>query len=132
MAVGGQDRTLELWDTTTGKKLSTLGESGFNKHVFSLAFSPNGTLLASGSEDATVRLWDTISNNELMTLRKHTGWVNVLAFSPGGKMLASGSTEKVQLWDTSKRVFSLVFSPDGTFLASGSEDSYDAIMGSYQ
>ncbi len=135
LAVGGQDGTFELWDTTTGKKLSTLGESGFNKHVFSLAFSPNGTLLASGSEDATVRLWDTISNNELMTLRKHTGWVNVLAFSPDGKMLASGSTDKtVQLWDTNtgkpldtftgfiNGITALTFSTDGTTLASGSAD----------
>ena len=135
LAVGGQDGTLELWDTTTGKKLSTLGESGFNKHVFSLAFSPNGTLLASGSEDATVRLWDTISNNELMTLRKHTGWVNVLAFSSGGKMLASGSTDKtVQLWDTNtgkpldtfigfiNGITALTFSTDGDTLACGSAD----------
>ena len=135
LAVGGQDGTLELWDITTGKKLSTLGESGFNKHVFALAFSPDGTRLASGSEDATVRLWDTNSNNELMTLRKHTGWVNVLAFSPDGKMLASGSTDKtVQLWDTDtgqpldtftgyiNGITALTFSTDGNTLASGSAD----------
>ena len=135
LAVGGQDGTFELWDITTGKKLSTLGASGFNKHVFSLAFSPNGALLASGSEDATVRLWDTISNNELMTLRKHTGWVNVLAFSPDGKMIASGSTDKtVQLWDTNtgkpldtftgfiNGITALTFSTDGTTLATGSAD----------
>lgn len=135
LAVGGQDGTLELWDTTTGKKLTTLGESGVKKHVFSLAFSPDGTLIASGSEDATVRLWDTISNNELMTLRKHTGWVNVLAFSPDGKMLASGSTDKtVQLWDTDtgqpldtftgyiNGITALTFSNDGNTLATGSTD----------
>ncbi|MDE0682892.1 MAG: hypothetical protein OXI63_08265 [Candidatus Poribacteria bacterium] len=125
-AVGGENGKIELWDTTTGKKLSTLsGHGGLlppiedrlaiqednhdqpfflpdeGVHVLILEFSPDGTRLASGSKDKTVRLWDTATNNELAILRKHTGWTNVLAFSPDGKMLASGSTDKtILLWDT--------------------------------
>ena len=158
-AVGGTDGRIELWDTTTGKKLSTLrGHAeklsilkrvsrrlfGKNqdplplevgKPVLSLAFSPDGTRLASGSRDTTVLISDTTSNDKSITLRKHTGWVNVLAFSPDGKILASGSTDKtVQLWDTAtgkpiitftghlNRIRALAFSPDGTTLASGSAD----------
>ena len=135
LAIGALDGTFELWDTTTGKMLSTLGESGFEKHVFALAFSPDGTHLASGSEDTTVRLWDIANDDKPITLRKHTGWVNVLAFSPDGKLLASGSTDKkVQLWDTAtgepldtftgsiNGITSLTFSQDGNTLASGSGD----------
>ncbi|MXV78909.1 sigma-70 family RNA polymerase sigma factor, partial [Candidatus Poribacteria bacterium] len=132
-AIGLRDGTIELRDTVTGKRLSIL--IGHDDRIVALAFSPDGTILASGSQNETVRLWNTSKNHELLILRKHTDWITTLAFSPDGRLLASGSTDKtVRLWDTItgelfatltghvNGIAALTFSPDGSTLASGSTD----------
>ncbi len=143
IAIGWGDGKIQLWDPKTGKKLLTLDENARPTNMWegllALAFSPDGTRLASASKDGTIRLWNS-SNDEWTTLEKHTGygmatWTNVLAFSPNGKILASGGTDKtVQLWDTTtgeplatltghiNGMTALAFSPDGRTLASASAD----------
>ncbi len=68
--------------------------------VFSLAFSPNGKLLASGRVyENSVRLWNVITGEQLPELQGHDGHVHSVLFSPDGKLLASASEDySVRLW----------------------------------
>ena len=108
---------------------------GHTRDVFSVAWSPDGTTLASGSGDDTVKLWNAADGTLLRTLQGHTDWVNSVAWSPDGTTLASGSfDETVKLWNAADGtllrtlqghtgwVRSVAWSPDGTTLASGSSD----------
>ena len=117
----------------TAQLKSTL--EGHTDNVWSVAFRPNGVMLASASWDRTVRLWNVKTGRLLHILMGHTNDVMSVAFSPDGQTLASGSWDgTIRLWNPNngklKRVLtehaggvtSVVFSPDGNTLASGSGD----------
>ena len=116
---------------------------GHTNWVTSVAFSPDGKILASGSHDSSIKIIDWATGEVLFTLDRtnggHTNWVTSVAFSPDGQHLASGSREgfiKIIERETGKVIFTLdstngghtnwvtsvAFSPDGKYLASGSAD----------
>ena len=67
--------------------------------MFSCAWSPDGTKLATASRNATVRVWDVSTGREVAMLEGHGGKVNSCAWSPNGKRLASASHDKkVRVW----------------------------------
>jgi len=87
-----------LWDLGTFEKITTL--QGHSQTILSLAFSPDGQILASGSEDNTIKLWDVANSRELLTLDAHANDVASVAFSADGSSLASGSSDQtIRLWN---------------------------------
>ncbi|KAJ9481513.1 hypothetical protein VN97_g11965 [Penicillium thymicola] len=116
----------------------TLG--GHYGRVTSVAFSPDGKLVAFGSTDQRVKVWNTTTGAIHKTLEGHSRWVTSVAFSPDSKFVASGSRDTtVNVWniptgdihrklDGEMRksnggwVTSTAFSPDGIFLASAAND----------
>jgi roadblock/LC7 domain-containing protein len=113
------------------REVSRLAHQGI---VAAVAFSPDGTLVATGSWDNTARVFEARTGREVSRLA-HQSVVNAVAFSPDGTLVATGS------WDNTARVFeartgcevsrlahqsvvsAVAFSPDGTLVATHSGDN---------
>ncbi len=65
--------------------------------AMSLAFSPNGSLLATGDQDGTIMLWDVANQEEVATLTGHANMVQHLTFSQDGRLLASSGVDTVRI-----------------------------------
>jgi WD40 repeat protein len=109
--------------------------AGHSDLVYCVAFSADGSRLASASADRMIRLWDGRTGYHIITLKGHTGSVNSVSFSPCDSILASASDDKtIRLWGSrtgrhistltghSDAVLCVTFSADGSRLASGSGD----------
>jgi WD40 repeat protein len=85
-----------LMDAENGSLLETF--TGHSYRVNSVAFSPDGNLIASGSRDQTIGLWN-LDGTLISNLEAHTAEINSIAFSPDGSVIASASDDKtIILW----------------------------------
>ena len=108
---------------------------GHNGSVISVAWSPNGSRIASAGADEKAKVWDTMTGKELTTLHGHSGFLYTVAWSPDGKYIATGCEDRtIRLWNAAtgkeitvlrghtERVWTIAWSPDGSSIASASDD----------
>ena len=121
---------------------------GHTMRVTSVAWSPNGTFIASGSLDKTVQVWPASSSNHASPIvyRGHSAGVRTVDWSPNSQHIVSGAEDTtVQIWDAmtgqqalicrghTGAVTTVAWSPDGRYVASGAIDGtvrlWDATTG---
>jgi WD40 repeat protein len=98
IASSGVDQTIRIWNIHTGQTWQSLkGHSGC---IWSVTWSPDGTMVASGSDDHTVKIWDVATGQLLKTLEGHCSSVRSVNWSPDGAMIASSTdAHTVKVWD---------------------------------
>lgn len=102
-----------------------------------IAFSNDGTLLASGGRDNAIRIWDVRLGTLVRNIEGHTDWVTSLIFSPDGNRIISGSRDNsVRVFDVTTGALLTVITahddivnavsitPDGRYIVSGGRDGF--------
>ena len=133
LASASRDKSIKLWDVTSGLLLRTL--KSHSETVTSIAFADEGKTLVSGSDDHTLKLWDVRTGSLLRTLKGHSNSISAVSISQNSKIIASGSKDRtVNLWDARSGqllktlgrpflisdVLAVSFLPDSKVLATGS------------
>jgi guanine nucleotide-binding protein subunit beta-2-like 1 protein len=133
---GSWDKTLRLWDLTTGQTTRRFVEH--TKDVLSVAFSADNRQIVSASRDKTIKLWNTLAQCKYtITEDCHNDWVSCVRFSPSNQnpiIVSAGWDKTVKVWNLancrlktnhyghSGYLNAVTVSPDGSLCASGGKD----------
>ena len=143
LATASYDGSAKVWslertpdtgsESLFAKEVQTL--DGHTDWIRDVAFSPDGSRLATASDDQTAKVWDAATGEELITLVGHDDFVSGVTFSPDGTRLATASWDgTTRIWDVTtgdpllvldgrgRAMEDVTFSPDGTQVATASSD----------
>lgn len=92
------DKTLKVWDLTTGRALRTL--EGHASSVNAVAISPSGLWVVSASSDRTLKVWDLETGRLHRTLKGHSDSINGVTIAADGVQAISASSDHtLRIWD---------------------------------
>ena len=124
---------MKLWDVDSGRLLRTF--AGHTDQIWSLAFSPDASLLVSGSLDRSAKLWDVATGKLIRSFEEHSDLIESVTFSPDGKLvLTAGKDEQIRVFDIvtghllrafksqAEWVYKVAISPDKRLAATGNGD----------
>ena len=135
LAIGDENGRIRLIDLATGAETNSL--TAFDGEIASLAFSPDGALLAATARftHTAIKLFSTQTGAEAGQLLGHVSWVRGLTFTADGRRLVSaGADQTVRIWDIQERrelaalrghlseVSCVAVTPDGKTILSGCKD----------
>jgi WD40 repeat protein len=133
LAVGRYDGLIDVWTGTASQRVHHL--RGSIGAINALAFSPDGTTLASAGDDLLVRLWQMADGTVVLpsaTLKKHTNRALAVAYGPENLLISGGADNAVIRWRDGRQLPSpqghtgpiphIAFSPDGAAYATASAD----------
>jgi WD40 repeat protein len=127
---GSHDRTLKLWNLTTGQPRMTL--MGHTGPVYTVSILPDGCHALSGSTDGTVRLWDLSSGETVHVFSVQSSHVYALAVAPDGRRFVTGSRDgTLDVWNLATDQPISVASPIEGFACAATitPDGQQAIVG---
>ncbi len=138
----GVGEDIQLWSLTTGEQKATF--TGHAGYVYTVAFSPDGTTLASQGYDKTLRLWNVTTATHKTTLSEYARGYGRLLFSQDSSKLISVDGSTIVLWDIETRkqqkfradseTYHIALSPDGSTIAGGGYEGlhlWNTVDGTY-
>jgi len=131
--IGGQSGQVVAFDTTTWKRVFTVGDEA--DAVLACDLSPDGSQVVLGGPTRNVKVYTVADGKVKHTFRKPTDWVTAVGFSPDGLLIAAGDRfGSLFLWEAdsgkeyailrghTKGITALSWRADGNALATASED----------
>jgi WD40 repeat protein len=98
VSASASERSIRIWDPAGGRVVGLL--DGYSPAGNSVAFDPDGRLLATADHGGTVKLWSVATGQRLVSPDAQASWLGGVAFSPDCRTLAAiGDDNDIRLWD---------------------------------